>query len=102
LHIRSKHNGFEWFLVPIYGAAQDAHKAEFISELVRMCEVEPLPMRPAGDFNIRKIKVITTSIILSGCLFLMLLLRICTLEKLFSLIANLHGVVEGKIRFMRN
>jgi hypothetical protein len=27
LHIRSKHDGFEWVLVPVYGAAQDAHKA---------------------------------------------------------------------------
>jgi hypothetical protein len=32
LHIKSKTDGFEWILVPIYGAAQDAHKADFLSE----------------------------------------------------------------------
>lgn len=44
LHLRSKHDGFEWIFVPVYGAAQEIHKAEFLSELVRMCEAEPLPM----------------------------------------------------------
>jgi exonuclease III len=56
LHIKSKTDGFEWILVPIYGAAQDAHKADFLSELVRMCEVESLPMLLAGDFNILRRK----------------------------------------------
>jgi hypothetical protein len=56
LHIRSKLDGFEWVLVPVYGAAQEAHKAEFLSELVRMCEAEHLPMFLAGDFNILRRK----------------------------------------------
>ena len=29
LHIKCKRDGFKWVLVPVYGAAQDAHKAEF-------------------------------------------------------------------------
>jgi hypothetical protein len=52
LHIRSKLDGFEWVLVPVYGAAQDAHKAEFLSELVRMCETETLPTLLADNFDI--------------------------------------------------
>ena len=52
LHIRSKHDGFEWAFIPVYGAAQDSHKPEFLSELVRMCEQESLPKLLGGDFNI--------------------------------------------------
>jgi hypothetical protein len=50
--IKSKLDGFEWILVPVYGAVQDNHKAEFLAELVRLCEVETLPILLAGDFNI--------------------------------------------------
>jgi mannosylglycoprotein endo-beta-mannosidase len=52
LHIKSKIDGFEWIFVPVYGAVQDFQKAEFLSELVRLCEVETLPILLAGDFNI--------------------------------------------------
>jgi hypothetical protein len=52
LHLRSKSDGFEWVFIPVYGAAQEVHKPEFLSELVRMCEAEPLPMLLGGDFNI--------------------------------------------------
>lgn len=52
LHIKCKRDGFEWILVPFYGAAQDMHKAEFWAELVRTCESETLPMLVGGDFNI--------------------------------------------------
>ena len=52
LTIKSKSDGFEWVLVPVYGAAQDALKHEFLSELVRLCDDEPLPMLLAGDFNL--------------------------------------------------
>ena len=52
LHLRFKLDGFEWALVAVYGAAQDAQKPEFLSELVRICESEPLPMLIGGDFNI--------------------------------------------------
>ena len=54
LELKSKADGFEWLLVPVYGAAQDSHKHEFLAELVRLCEVETLPMLLAGDFNIMR------------------------------------------------
>jgi hypothetical protein len=38
--------------VPVYGAAQDKNKHEFLAELVRTCEVETIPMLLAGYFNI--------------------------------------------------
>jgi exonuclease III len=52
LAIKSKIDGFEWLLVPVYGAAQEKFKHEFLAELVRMCDSEILPMLLAGDFNI--------------------------------------------------
>ena len=52
LYIKSKSDGFEWVLVSVYGAAQDDHKPLFLSELVRLCENEPLPMLVGGDCNI--------------------------------------------------
>jgi hypothetical protein len=36
----------------VYGAAQDSLKHEFLSELVHLCEAEPLPMLLFEDFNI--------------------------------------------------
>jgi hypothetical protein len=52
IHVRSKQDGFEWIFVSVYGAAQDARKPEFLSELVRICDTESLPILLAGDFNI--------------------------------------------------
>ena len=52
LYVKSRCDGFEWVLVSVYGAAQDEHKPMFLSELVRLCENEPLPMLVGGDFNI--------------------------------------------------
>jgi hypothetical protein len=43
LHVRSKHDGLKWAFVQVYGAAKDAHKAEILFELVRMCQTEALP-----------------------------------------------------------
>jgi hypothetical protein len=54
LHLRSKNDGFDWVLIPVYGAAQDTHKPAFLSELVRMCDSEILPKLLAGDFNIMR------------------------------------------------
>jgi hypothetical protein len=34
LSLRNKSDGFEWDLIPVYGAAQDEHKHEFLAELV--------------------------------------------------------------------
>jgi hypothetical protein len=42
--------------VAVYGAAQDEHKADFLAELVRICENEPLPLLVGGDFNILRRK----------------------------------------------
>jgi hypothetical protein len=52
MKMSSKHDGFEWVFIPVYGAAQDNHKHEFLVELVRMCESESLPLLLGGDFNI--------------------------------------------------
>jgi hypothetical protein len=30
LHLRTKQDGFEWVLLPVYGPAQDTHKPEFL------------------------------------------------------------------------
>jgi hypothetical protein len=39
-------------LVPVYGAAQDDKKPDFLAELVRTCDNETLPLLIGGDFNI--------------------------------------------------
>ena len=39
-------------MVPVYGAAQEDKKSEFLAELVRMCGTESLPILVGGDFNI--------------------------------------------------
>jgi endonuclease/exonuclease/phosphatase family metal-dependent hydrolase len=51
-YLKCKNDGFEWALVAVYGAAQDANKTDFLAELVRICESESLPMMVGGDFNI--------------------------------------------------
>ena len=51
-HLVSKSDKFEWVLVVVYGAAQDAQKGEFLAELIRICENETLPIMVGGDFNI--------------------------------------------------
>jgi exonuclease III len=51
-YVTSKHDNFKWVLVAVYGAAQDEHKPDFLAELVRICEDEPLPLIVGGDFNI--------------------------------------------------
>jgi hypothetical protein len=50
--IKSKKDGFEWLLIPVYWAAQESNKADFLAELVRTCENEKLPLLVGGDFNI--------------------------------------------------
>jgi hypothetical protein len=46
--IRSKKDGFEWLLIPVYGAAQESNKADFLAKLVRTCENEKLPLLVGG------------------------------------------------------
>jgi hypothetical protein len=38
--------------VSVYGSAQNDTKDKFLSELVRMCSKETLPIVRGGDFNI--------------------------------------------------
>ena len=52
LYFKSTGDGFEWVLVSVYRATQDEYKPMFLSELVRLCENEPLSMLVGGDFNI--------------------------------------------------
>jgi endonuclease/exonuclease/phosphatase family metal-dependent hydrolase len=51
LSITSKKDSFQWLVVPVYGAAHDKNKYEFLAELVRTCEFETIPILLAGDFN---------------------------------------------------
>jgi exonuclease III len=51
-YVTSKCDKFKWVMIAVYGAAQEEHKPAFLSELVRICEDEPLPMIVGGDFNI--------------------------------------------------
>ena len=52
LHLRNKEDGFQWILVAVYGAAQPAYKDKFLTELVKACSKETLPILIGGDFNI--------------------------------------------------
>jgi hypothetical protein len=51
-YVTSKKDNFKWALVVVYGVAQEELKPDFLAELVRICENEPLPMLVGGDFNI--------------------------------------------------
>jgi len=51
-NLTNKSDGFRWALMAVYGAAQDEHKGAFLSELVRVCSDEVLPLVMGGDFNI--------------------------------------------------
>jgi len=50
--LRHKEDDFKFFLLSIYGPAQLEHKSLFLSELVRVCSNETLPIIMGGDFNI--------------------------------------------------
>jgi exonuclease III len=50
--LRNKEDNFEWSLLAVYGAAQDNEKEAFLSEQVRMCDTENVPLLVGGDFNI--------------------------------------------------
>jgi hypothetical protein len=51
-YVTSTCDNFKWVIVVVYGATRDEHKADFLAELVRLCENESLPMLVGGDFNI--------------------------------------------------
>jgi exonuclease III len=50
--LRDRKEDFKWILVAVYGAAQPEYKESFLTELVRTCSKENLPMVIGGDFNI--------------------------------------------------
>jgi hypothetical protein len=52
LTIQNKVDDFIWSLVAVYGAAQDAFKADFLRELVNLAKDNPYPMIIGGDFNL--------------------------------------------------
>jgi hypothetical protein len=54
VHLKNKNDGFEWVVVAVYGAAEDVNKPAYLSELVRICESESIPMLFGGDFNIMR------------------------------------------------
>lgn len=50
--VRSKHDGFQWALMAVYGAAQPELKMDFLADLVRLCGNEQLPILVGGNCNI--------------------------------------------------
>ncbi|WVZ54678.1 hypothetical protein U9M48_005442 [Paspalum notatum var. saurae] len=50
--LRNKEDEFQWILVAVYGAVQPEFKEAFLTELVRTCSNESLPLLVGGDFNI--------------------------------------------------
>jgi hypothetical protein len=37
VHIKNKHDDFQWVLMAVYGAAQAEHKGRFLAEFVNAC-----------------------------------------------------------------
>ncbi|KAJ1297425.1 hypothetical protein BS78_01G375200 [Paspalum vaginatum] len=52
---KNKGDEFQWILVAVYGAAQPEFKEAFLSEVVRTCSKETLPILMDGDFNIMRV-----------------------------------------------
>jgi hypothetical protein len=52
VHLKNKHDGFQWVLMAVYGAAQTEHKDHFLAEFVNACNTESLPLMVGRDFNI--------------------------------------------------
>ena len=48
LHICNKDDNFVWTLVAVYGAAQEAFKADFLRELVNLAKDNPYPILIGG------------------------------------------------------
>jgi hypothetical protein len=52
LTIQNRADDFIWSLVAVYGAAQDAFKADYLHELVNLAKDNPYPILIGGDFNL--------------------------------------------------
>jgi hypothetical protein len=50
--VRHKEEDFRFSLIAVYGLVQAEHKSYFLSEMVRVCSKEALPIIIGGDFNI--------------------------------------------------
>jgi len=50
--LRYKEDDFKFNLISVYGPAQLDLKSHFLSELVRVCSKETVPIIIGGDFNI--------------------------------------------------
>ena len=50
--VRHREDDYKFNLISVYGPAQMDHKAQFLSEVVRVCSKEALPIVIGGDFNI--------------------------------------------------
>jgi hypothetical protein len=50
--VRHRQQDYKINLVSVYGPVQSEHKAHFLSEVVRVCSKESLPIIIGGDFNI--------------------------------------------------
>jgi hypothetical protein len=56
LTICNKADNFIWSLVAVYGAAQDAFKANFLRELVNLAKNNPHSILIGGDFNLLRFR----------------------------------------------
>ena len=52
MNLWDKTNKVKWNLLVVYGAAQEEHKIEFLSELSRFCDANSDPILIGRDFNI--------------------------------------------------
>jgi hypothetical protein len=52
LNLRNKEDDFKFNLISVYGPAQSELKDKFLSEVVRICSKDTLPIVIGGDFNI--------------------------------------------------
>jgi hypothetical protein len=50
--LRHKEDDFKFNLIVVYGPTQADRKSNFLSELVRVCSKDTLPVVIGGDFNI--------------------------------------------------
>jgi exonuclease III len=50
--LRHKEDDFKFNLISVYAPAQEDHKSNFLSEMVRVCSKKILPIIIGGDFNI--------------------------------------------------
>ena len=50
--VRHREDDFKFNLISVYGPAQHEYKSHFLSEIVRVCSKEALPIVIGGDFNI--------------------------------------------------